>query len=111
MQGNIHAPAPSKFDSSSALETTCETSRGILKQWERLRAKFYCTVCQTMQTVQSVDRITQAPEHAIYSGCTLECGHSRDVSVSVQRTKAVTKAMEEKEQASLLSDMRSAGTL
>jgi hypothetical protein len=104
----------SKFETSSALETTCDSRRGILAQWQRLRARFYCTVCQTMQLVQSVGGIVQAPEHATYTGCVLECGHFRDISVSVQRTKAVTKAMEQKKQAeqkSLLSDMQSVGTL
>ncbi len=76
----------SKFETSSALETTPDSRRGILAQWQRLRARFYCTVCQTMQTVQSVNGIVQAPEHATYTGCVLECGHSRDISVPVQRT-------------------------
>jgi hypothetical protein len=91
-----------------------DSRRGILAQWERQRARFYCAVCQTIQTVKSVGGITQAPEHAIYTGCVLECGHSRDIGVSVQRTKAVTKAMEEKEQAEwteLLSDMADARLL
>jgi hypothetical protein len=105
MQGNVHVPAPSKFNTSSALETTCDSRRGILAQWQRLRAKFYCTLCQTMQTVQSVAGITQAPEHATYAGCILDCGHSRDIGVSVHRTKAVTEAMEAAERESLLSDM------
>lgn len=58
-----------------------------------------------MQHVTTVGGIVQAPEHATYTGCVLECGHSRDISVSVQRTKTVTKAMEEKERESLLSEM------
>jgi hypothetical protein len=64
-----------------------------------------------MREVQSVEGIIQAPEHATYTGCILECGHARDIGVSVQRTKAVTEAMEEKERDSLLSEMASAGTL
>ena len=97
----------SKQASGLSRHTAPDSRRGILSQWQRLRAKFYCTFCQTMQTVQSVAGITQAPEHATYTGCILECGHSRDISVSVQRTKAVTIVMEEKEQAERenLSDM------
>jgi hypothetical protein len=49
--------------------------------------------------------LMMAPEHATYTGCVLECGHSRDIGVSVQRTKAVTEAMEEKDRESLLSEM------
>lgn len=101
----------SKFITSSALGTAPDSRRGILTQWQRQRAKFFCTVCQTMQSVQSVDGIIQAPDHATYTNCVLECGHSRDIGVSVQRTASITKAMEEKERVELLDQMKSAGTL
>ncbi len=112
---------PSKFENSSALETAPDSRRGILTQWQRQRAKFYCTYCQTMQAPKSVGGITQAPEHASYD-CTLQCGHSRQVTINVQRTAAIKKQMAEdqevkqaeKEQAErdeLLSDMADARLL
>jgi len=91
-----------------------DTFRGAVGHFERTRARFYCPTCKTMQTVKSVSGITQAPEHAIYE-TVLECGHSRNIGINVQRTKAVTKAMEEKRQAKerdeLLSDMADARLL
>jgi len=51
-----------------------------------------------MQTVQSVNGIVQASEDATYTCCVLECGHSRDIGVSVQRTKAVTQRMTDEQE-------------
>jgi hypothetical protein len=49
--------------------------------------------------------LMMAPDHATYTGSVLECGHTRDIGVSVQRPKTVTKAMEENDRESLLSEM------
>src|SRR5208282_2073660 len=108
MRAKVYNPAPRKFETSSALETTPDSRRGILTQWQRQRAKFYCTYCQTMQAPKSVRGITQVPEHASYD-CTLQCGHSRQVTINVQRTAAIKKQMTEDQE--LIEQMRSERSL
>lgn len=66
-------------------KTAPDSRRNILAQWERQRARFYCTICETTQTVRSVSSIKQLSESAEYQA-TLTCGHDREIVLSVQRT-------------------------
>jgi len=97
--------------------TAPDSGRGILSQWQRLRAKFYCRTHGDLQAVASVQGIKQLPESAEYQ-VTLTCGCSRQVLVNVQRTAAVKQQLtdeqereQEQEQAELSELRASAGTL
>jgi hypothetical protein len=84
-----------KTASGITQKTAPDTRVGILKQWSRQRAKFWCNHCQSMQAPESVSDIEQFSEYAAYT-TTLACKcEPRAITVSVHRSESALEELKE----------------
>ncbi len=59
---------------------------GALRFFERRRARFFCSGCQTMQAVRRVLDIKHALKQSFYDAV-LDCAHRRTVTLNTRKTQ------------------------
>jgi len=82
-----HATLRPNGPEARGIRVACDSARGFTESCRRKGMKFLCPTCRTVQGVKRTSNtIIQGPKSATYE-CTLDCDHSRNVTLNVHRPK------------------------
>jgi len=97
---------------SGASDHVCETRRGFVDSSARKHLRVFCGECQALRAIADCLCIEEKESSSTYDVILATCGHRRAITVAVEfKPSKEKRGTQEKERASLLSEMDDARLL